>query len=225
MRIKEALYVGGIASGFSLVLGLFSGNPFLTVLIKAIVGGGGIAAIFVVAFFLMEKFLPEIVSDVSSDNEVSGAEDESLASSVNIVVDDSVEEVKPTYDLNIEASQSNNDMSDFEDDVSKMEDVPALQENLDGEDVSVSDELQTIAAVRDVQDSVVDSDTSSLPDVDSLEDDFFSDNDSDDDNVEMESDTVVSYSAASPNKSSDSDDPELMAKAIRTLLKKEEEGT
>lgn len=230
MRIKEALFVGGIAAGFSLLLGLFSGNPFFTVLLRASVVAVVIFCASLAVFFIIERFLPEIIADDVQEQVINGAESaNNVSPTVNIVVDDNSEDVTVSpkeLDPGKSVSPVSDEVEDFEEDVSELEDIDSSQSgvvNTDKAGYSVTDSDNS-ASTSDVAGAASD-DASALPDVNSLEDDFFSDDESSDDSVELASDTVVSSSVAKAGPEDSSDDPEIMAKAIRTLLKKDEEGT
>jgi hypothetical protein len=215
---KASVFEGAAAFLLSAVVGALGGVAFGALFLRALVSAAVFAGGAIGVRFLVQKYLPELAESPPSSGGVGGR--------VDLVVDDEVDDLMghdhdDANDYSVDTDGSEDDVdgeleeepeSDGEtvgdpgadaetDDVEELDEVPEPDEaNLSAEDGPAG------ALLEEVED--VDTAGNSLPDLGSYEDSFVSTGDG---------------IADEPGGTSESgDDPAVMARAIRTVLKRDE---
>jgi hypothetical protein len=225
--LRASLYVAGAAAATSIVIGAFAGVLFLPLIVRALIGGSLVGALVFGAFALIRRFLPGLLPGQSQDAEAtdsvfSSGEGESTAGSrVDIVLPGG--DLERSSDLAAEGSP-----------VGGVEEVRAGIEDIDAEnaeEISLIDAEEPAgresAAVSippapshasSMTESLEDLDV--LPDLDGFTDSFAA--------AEFSSSGGVLPSAKAEEQSSprvsDGLDPATLAKAVRTILKRDQKG-
>jgi len=211
--------VSGIAAGIafvlSLIIGILSGAGFPYLLLRALVFAGVFFALSGLGFWAVSRFLPELLSEGGG---ADGGDDFDIAvpgSRVDISVGSSVEGAFPE-----DASDSVDDIAGRPSAVRKQS-ISPLDQN---EDSGYNEErgFDSLAA----SESLGDDSTDALPDMGSLSGD--SDDDDDEEDLGMDSfdpppEQPRRSSSKKPALAGDFD-PKDLARAIQTVLKKEEKG-
>jgi hypothetical protein len=222
--------IAGVAFVLSLLIGLFAGSQFFTVISRALI----LAVVFFVlsslAFWLISQFLPELLSSHSDD---LGEMDDSPGSRVDISIDSSHDEPESeqTGDFVSAAEDSGGEETGNFDKFSSMQGIDQKpKDDYNGEGSGfVSPAPAESAAVpgKNVSGSI-----DVLPDLESMSGAFTPSSGSDEEEggvVEMEDEFSSSPAMPEPSRTKKSADPgnfnvQEMASAIQTILRRDEKG-
>ena len=204
LKIKSILFVAVAGFIFSFLTGLLSGNPFTVILFRSFTGSIFFTVIVVTAVFVLKKALPEIDEIFSRKGEVlSGgnpAED-----GLDVVIED-----ENPYTPADEESET----SDIDEDKMLQKDFIEEVEEESIDDISILKEAEESGDPDDVIEVMDDSiNGNSLPELD--------------ENVSFisgSSDSTDTRENDALNKLGVNADPGTMAKAIKTILKKDQKG-
>jgi hypothetical protein len=228
---KVSGIIAGIAFILSFLIGLFTGSQFFSVLLRALILAAIFFALSSLAYWLINQFLPELLSnnsDAPGEIDVPGSKvDISIESSDD---DSESEPVKnssfvsenPIYE---DASNSGQQYSMQGLDQKTQDDYNKTREG----GLSPAQTTAEMAAVpgKDTSESV-----DVLPDLESMSGYFAQpeESESDGDVVEMEEDVSSSLpSMSEPSRTKKNSDPgdfnvQEMASAIQTILRRDEKG-
>ncbi len=189
----------------SVMAGIIGGVSAGVILLRALVGGiffGGFG--YLLQFLLLPKFLPELLE--SGGDSVDTAVHEVSGSNVDIVIDDSEPAVDTTEAV---VSQSTEEPDEFS------------ESGGDGPETGVSmeeeAEISTGGASENAASDIEAGDSEELPNIDAFSDVFNS--------VEVDADNGAPLTGAvSVDIMGQQEDPGTVAKAIRTIMNKDQEG-
>ena len=205
LKIKSILFVAGAGFIFSFLTGLLSGNPFSVIFFRSFVGSLFFTFIVLTAVFVLKKALPEI-DELFKNNSEDPSGVKTAGEGLDVVIEDenpyiSVDEEK-SEDTEIDEEKIL--QKDFIEEVEEesIDDISILKEAED------SDDAEEVIEVMD--DSM---NSNSLPELD--ENISF---------ISGSSDSSESLENDALNKLGVNADPGTMAKAIKTILKKDQEG-
>ena len=219
MKVRIGFSVG--CALFALIVSLFSGIvtgvPFATVVVRALVSALVFAGLGSVAQVAVSRFLPELEQVLDGSN-VDTQESEAAGEvrpAVDIVVDDSDDESESEdesddglLEVGDEGSTYNGELqSDRETDGDA---EPADDLVAEAEEVEADQDRGLPAAAPDPADSIDVSGVDQLPDVGGYSDAFEG------------SEGIASVGESEGNRSSSGQDPALMARALQTILKRDE---
>ena len=204
LKIKNILFITGSGFIFSFLTGLLSGNPFVIIVKRAILGSVFFTLIITAAYFVLKKVIPDMDSGLKAyDADLS---DQKTGGNIDIVLDD-----ENTYEA---VNVSDDDMVDdrhSDDDLLEKDFVEEVEEDaIDDIDIlkNVDDSEEVIEVMNDRFDN------NSLPELD--EHASFISGSSDN--------TIGGGDNKALNMLGGNVDPGSMAKAIKTILKKDQEG-
>lgn len=195
LKIKNILVITVSGFIFSFLTGLFSGNPLWIILQRSLIGTFILTIVVVAAFIVLKKTLPEF-GDAESIND----SEKKVGRNLDIVIDDE----------NI--LESEND-EHSEDTLFQKGFIEEVEEDAidDIDDIEVLNNMDDSEEVIEVMDDQFDSNT--LPELD--------------ENISFlsgSSGNTVSSGNDAMDKLGLNADSETMAKAIKTILKKDQEG-
>ncbi len=228
--LRASAFAGLGAFLLSIIIAVFSQIPFLVLLLRALVSGIGFFALFYGAQFVLKRFIPELFDEgtAARPGPVAGT-------LVDIVIpggDDSPNEVSrhvvddPMVSPNIESTSSPASPAMVLG-VNEIErEVADLRSNqlVASDPGSVSESGNSGLAPRP---SVALDELDSLPDLDGLSDAFTDSTTSASGNGDIASQIGVSESmptAGGPATRDGGQDPALLAKAVQTLLRRDQKG-
>jgi len=197
MEKGKVVLWGGIGGFlFSALLGIMGGVSFLTLIIRALLGGGFLAFLLGSSVWIIERFLPELIQPLEGVKEGGNQVDLVIPEHNPHLADREEEGIEP-----LEGPKG------FEDFVEEVEEVskPLASGNIDqpkGESSVVSTNEEAI---------------DDLPDLGGFADAF-------EGQASQQVFPEGARSVKEVDKSLDGGDPAVLAKAIQTLLKKDKEG-
>ncbi len=208
----------GAAVFLSLVTGLISGVPFATLLGRALVGAVLFAALAAAISWVVDKYLPDLKTTRagSPDSDPVGGGESRSGSLVDIVVDDPADVEEPAEELELEEAEVIEDgadayeqqAADAEPEAEEIAELEAADESVeqstDRSAYAETDDSDDAGELEEVSDVEL---AGRLPDIEGLSEGFS------DDHAAVED---VDDSGRS------GEDPSIMARAIRTVLKREE---
>ncbi len=213
---------GGAGFFLSFLVGLISRAGFGRILFRGLISGALFAGVGFGILFLIKKYLPGLASE--SEAEEPGSE------GIDIVIEDE----EPTAPLRAAGRQRRasspaedsdivrgDDQDDEEPSNAFVEEVEersgeTLQED-EEEEISISEPEEDLI---DVADNV---NIDSLPDITDFSGSFSRDTEEEEESEEGNDSELSSLGAARKNRSETDQDPEIIAKAIKTMLKKDTE--
>ncbi len=188
----------------SVTAGIIGGVSAGVILLRALAGGiifGGFG--YLLQFLLLPKFLPELLES-GGDSGDTGVHEVS-GSNVDIVIDDN----EPAVDTAAAESRSTEEPDEFSESGG---DVPETGVSMEEEA-----EISSGGASEIVSSEIETGDSGELPNIDAFSDVFNS--------VEVDADKGASLTGAvSVDIMGQQEDPGTVAKAIRTIMKKDQEG-
>ena len=201
LKIKSILFVAGTGFIFSFLSGLFSGNPVTVILFRSIISSVFFTVIVTASVFVIKKAIPELDSLFQNSGEDTA--DSSPGGNVDIVIEDEspYTPVAADEDTHVSAEEEKLLQKDFIEEVE--------EESID--DISVLDQAEDSDEVVEVMDDSMDS--NALPELDGNVSFVSGSNES---SIEGDNDAI--------NKLGGNTDPGTMAKAIKTILKKDQKG-
>lgn len=233
MKVRIGFSVGCalFALIVSLLSGIVSGVPFATIVIRALVSAVVFAGLGSAAQVAVSRFLPELEQVLEGSN-VDAQESDAAGEArpaVDIVVDDSDEvdsagsaQVADMADESGSEDVSDNGLLEVEDgdstygaelksDREPVGDAePADDLVAEAEEVEADQEKEFPAAAPDPADGIDASGLDQLPDVGGFSDAFEG------------SEGIASVGESEDNRNSSDQDPALMARALQTILKRDE---
>jgi len=224
----------GFAFVLSLSIGLLSGVNFLAALFRAVIGGAEFSGLVYGLYAVVKKYLPELLSAAESGRgDIRG---EAPEGTVNIIVDDTPEFAGVQTDAEAEelGGDESSGVESSEDDSfgSRPEEVSEA----DFGDEFVEEVQKTGEAVsgspgtrmRDISEGLELEDVDELPDLESFEGSFVPSAGADIQEAEGGNDLSdsprPSRGGGSIDVMGEEHDTESIAKAVRTILKKDREG-
>ena len=202
LKIKSILFVAGSGFIFSFLTGMLSGNPFSVIFLRSLIGAAFFTMIVAGAVFVLKKALPEM-SELISDNDDIEISEEKAGGNLDVVIEDDNPYIPAESDIN-ESENMDEDKLLQKDFIEEVE-----EESID--DISILKEADDSDEVIEVMDDSLNS--SSLPELD--------------ENVSFISGSSENSTGGDNdalNKLGSNVDPGTMAKAIKTILKKDQEG-
>ena len=232
--LRASLIASGAAAVLSMIVGIVSGVEFFVLLLRALVGGLLFGGLVYGAFFLLRRYVPDLVA--SPEKTESEVEPE-LGSKVDIVLQgegpqteaQSPEDLDESMAFTREAPspskagrspvETGADTEDFLYANESLLDEPTEAEAVTEEPVA-SSALEAHAAPSGVSSGIDDLDV--LPDLESLSDGFVPLS------HEMGGASTHEYEESEPRNreprgKGEGADPAMLAKAVRTLLKRDQE--
>ncbi len=219
MKVRIGFSVGCalFALIVSLLSGIVSGVPFATIVIRALVSAVVFAGLGSAAQVAVSRFLPELEQVLEGSN-VDAQETDAAGEArpaVDIVVDDSddeseSEDVSDDGLLEVEDGDSTYG-AELESDREPVGDAePADDLVAEAEEVEADQEKEFPAAAPDPADGIDASGLDQLPDVGGFSDAFEG------------SEGIASVGESEDKRNSSDQDPALMARALQTILKRDE---
>lgn len=205
MGLSQKIGLAGAAFGLvlAIVAGLVGGVPFVDILIRSLIASLVSGGIFLGAWTLAIRFLPELNPQSSISDDAHGTDD----GPIDITVADDDSGSDQASDLRTMAAAGSRSTRSFEDEdiIEEVRDEPAVSTPVDDNGPGFSEEAFY-------------SNIDQLPDIGGFSDSFGSSGDDDAPTVDTGiSDTPVSGGGGSTKGGMD---PKLMAQAISTALKK-----
>ena len=195
MEKDKVILWGGIGGClFSALWGIVGGVSFLTVMIRALLGGGFFALLLGSSVWIMEKFLPELLQPMEEEKE-GGTQVDLVIPEHNPHLTENTEEI----------TEPLSGASGFEDFVEEVEEISKPFPSPNPEESAGATVLPDEQTIDD------------LPDLGGFADAF-------EGGSSTEALTPGMYSGSEREKALDGGDPAVIAKAIQTLLKKDKEG-
>ncbi len=195
----------------SFVAGLAGGNPFGVVLLRMLVSGALIGGLAAGAQLIIRRFLPELGERLQEGGEGGSGQ-------VDIVIDGDIEEEPVPAGVELEPAEPG--PGDFQEDASPLEEVPAGEES--GAE-SVGLHAESIEEPGDLEEVEEGEPVAEFTPLDTL--------------PEMEHFSFEEVGGGSPAPAPGADlgreqldavksrqDPETLAKAVRTFMKRDQEG-
>lgn len=201
---KFILWGGIVGCLFSALGGIVGGVPFLSLIIRALVGGGFFTLLVGAILWVIERFLPELIQPIEREKE-SGTQVDLVVPEHNPYGREKAEEI----------TESLSQASGFDDFVEEVEEIPKPL-------TSTNSGISTGASVSTEENPSGNSGSApetldELPDLGGFADAF-------EGGASPESLTPGVHSPLEKEKVLDGGDPAVLAKAIQTLLKKDKEG-
>ncbi len=218
-------FIAGAAllAGFlSLIAGIFSGSPFTVILVRVVLSSLALGVISIGVITLIKRFLPELL-------QVS--EMPTMAAGIDILIPEenphrpAEEEGGETPSLPVEEAE------DFlAADGGNLQAGSMETEDDNGEEADLLEAVnETDAHVDDVSDgegalAAEDASSEALPDIDRLDVGFESGVDNLDQSAHKTGGGRESFAEAQVDSLTANQDPEVLAKAVRTFMNKDQEG-
>ncbi len=199
LKIKSVLIIAGSGFIFSLMTGLFSGNPFSVILFRSCIGALFFTAIVAAAVFVIKKTLPEINELLKEEN--SGDDGEIPGEKLDIVIED-----ENPYD---QAASDSSEEERIDEDTLLQKDFIEEVEEESIDDIGILEQDDDSDEVIEVMDDSISN--GALPELD--ENISF---------VSGSSESTDKRDNDAVNKLGGNIDPGTMAKAIKTILKKDQ---
>lgn len=231
--IRASAFAGLGALFLSIIISTFSGAPFGVILLRAILSGVGFSILVFIAIKTTSRFIPELFDDSSAqaswakDNASGIASSNVLGSRVDIVLSEEDDQEEPELLEAVSDGYKENTDNIVADDELKREvqslvSNPVLTEESDEETVMP-------------RPSVALDELDSLPDLDGFSDSFASLNPDGSENIDPDNrrdGNESDYSRlAGPSSSMPSSgnpnagqDPAVLAKAVQTLMRRDQKG-
>ena len=205
LKIKSILFAAGAGFIFSFLTGLLSGNPFSVIFIRSITGSIFFTVIITAAAFVLKKALPEIDQLLNNNSEELSGEE--AGSGLDVVIEDE-NPYTPAEDEKSETKDMDEEKLLHKDFIEEVE-----EESID--DISILKEAEDSDDTGDVVEVMDDGmKGNSLPELD--ENVSFLPGSSSDNSLGEDNDAM--------NQLGVNADPGTMAKAIKTILKRDHEG-
>jgi hypothetical protein len=215
-----------LAGLLSLIAGIFSGSPFAVILLRVVLSGLALGVISIGVVTLIKRFLPELLQMSEMPTAAAGIDilipEENPHQSVEVAGDE-------TPSVPVEAVEDLLAVEGNDSDVGSLE-----TEDESGEEADLLEAVgETEAGVDDVSggEEIFASDTSirigkseALPDIDRLDVGFETGVDNLDHSVQKTGGRAESFGEAQVGGLSANQDPEVLAKAVRTFMNKDQEG-
>jgi hypothetical protein len=215
-----------LAGLLSLIAGIFSGSPFAVILLRVVLSGLALGVISIGVVTLIKRFLPELLQMSEMPTAAAGIDilipEENPHQSVEVAGDE-------TPSVPVEAVEDLLAVEGNDSDVGSLE-----TEDESGEEADLLEAVgETEAGVDDVSggEEIFASDTSirigkseALPDIDRLDVGFETGVDNLDHSVQKTGGQAESFGEAQVGGLSANQDPEVLAKAVRTFMNKDQEG-
>ncbi|ADN01880.1 hypothetical protein [Spirochaeta thermophila] len=218
MKITYALAGGGSVAALSLLIGLFSGNPLGVAMLRALGSGVLFGGVLYVVWEVVRRFLPELVQEEeSAPSSLPEKSEEEQDHVVDIVLED---EASPSPRTVPGEQMGIGREDDLEESVRSFGEGGGERESQgDGEGMPDSSPLGP-----DREDAGLDE----FPEIDDLEEDFFEEVSAEEEGPEEDGTDPLSFessqSISGGGGGMGDQDPQVIAQAIRTLLKKDEKG-
>ncbi|MBA7658685.1 hypothetical protein ES703_66644 [subsurface metagenome] len=212
--------IGGFAlfaALISLISGILGGNPFGIILLRVFISAVFLGAIGAGAGMAVKRYLPELSEGIEAQKYNKEG--------VDIVIDEdiAIPEENP-YDLSKPLQEAEGLEGYHDAEASPEEAVQELEEvdlgrvqEIDGEPeepaITMSPEAVEELEEEPVKEELRQNSTEALPDIDDLESDAFSSTSEPGSFAQTQVDSIM-----------DQQNPAVLAKAVRTFLKKDEEG-
>jgi hypothetical protein len=223
-NLKFSAYFAGSAFGIAFLTGIIAGVGFGTIILRALIGAAVFAGLGYGFYIVISTRLPELVSDTSASS--ATAEAEGYGQNVDIVVDDedgvpgSEEELPAAEAEELEAAD------EAEGEAEELEEVtddepPGSPEGEDElveevEEVSASSGASGAAAGSE-RDDVDENSVDTLPDIGGFAGDFAGEG-----TEVVEDDEGTSSGSSRAREHGIQENPEVIAKALQTVIKRDE---
>jgi len=203
LKIKSTLFVAGAVFIFSFFTGLLSGNTFSVILFRSLTGTVVFTLIISAAVFVIKKTLPELSEIIPQDGEQGSSED-IPGGNIDIVIEDENPYIR-------DEAEKDDDGEDIDEEKLLQKDFIEEVEEESIDDIGILKNVDDSDEVIEVMDDSLNS--NSLPELDENAS-FFSGS----------SDSTIGGDNDALNKLGGNVDPGTMAKAIKTILKRDQEG-
>ena len=244
-NIKVILWSAGGAAGIALVAGLFGRVAFFDLILRVLIGGAAFGLFGAGMSLLLMRFVPELFEQQESEEEgfavATGESEENEApaqqgNNLNIVLDGEEysygETAESTVGSESESEQFGEDEEQFVEEVSETDDQSSSAPQREASTASSTQgstgsesrgEEKPTGASADYQEFENLADVDTLPDLDEFSDSFESVAAAQD--AENESNGGGGYSSTdSVDIMGDEQDPATVAKAVRTIIGRDQEG-
>src|SRR6056297_2545434 len=243
-NIKVILWSAGSAAVIALVAGLFGRVAFFDLLLRIVIGGAAFGLFGAGVSLLLMRFVPELFEQQESEEDgfigATGESEEKEAplqqgNNLNIVLDGDEysygDSPEAAAENEVESVGFSEDEEQFVEEVSNGDDQSALGEQPEADTASSSEappspesrQEKPAAASADYQEFENLADVDTLPDLDEFSDSFESVAAAQD--SENESNGGGGYSSTdSIDIMGDEQDPATVAKAVRTIIGRDQEG-
>ena len=218
-----------LAGFLSLIAGIFSGSPFTVILLRVVLSSLALGVISIGAIILIKRFLPELL-------QVS--EMPTAAAGIDILIPEEnphrpaeeeggetpsvpVEEAEDLLAVDVDGSHAGS--METEDESGEEADLLEAVDETDGrvDDVSDGEEISdSISRGKEEEDAS----SEALPDIDRLDIGFESGEDNLDHSAQKTGSGADSFREAQVDSVIANQDPEVLAKAVRTFMNKDQEG-
>lgn len=205
-KIRISATIGIAAFILSVIVAIFSRIPFGYIVLRAVLIGACVFGLSLAAFFLIEKQLPELL-----DSQGDGAD----SPVIDISIDDNSDTEGPPI-----PSYASLRQKDEDGDADIVEIVKEVEE-LDAEELLPEAESADGNTDSVIRPSVSLDELDTLPDMDNLSNTFSTDAELGASQVSEES---VAGTGSWSSGSSSAGDPAVLAKAVQTLLKRDQKG-
>ncbi len=203
LKIKSTLFVAGAVFIFSFFTGLLSGNTFSVILFRSLTGTVVFTLIISAAVFVIKKTLPEL-NEIIPQDEKTGSSEDIPGGNIDIVIEDENPYIR-------DEAEKDDDGEDIDEEKLLQKDFIEEVEEESIDDIGILKNVDDSDEVIEVMDDSMNS--NSLPELDENAS-FFSGS----------SDSTIGGDNDALNKLGGNVDPGTMAKAIKTILKRDQEG-
>ena len=203
LKIKSILFVAGAVFMFSFFTGLLSGNTFSVILFRSLTGTVVFTLIISAAVFVIKKTLPEL-NEIIPQDEKTGSSEDIPGGNIDIVIEDENPYIR-------DEAEKDDDGEDIDEEKLLQKDFIEEVEEESIDDIGILKNVDDSDEVIEVMDDSMNS--NSLPELDENAS-FFSGS----------SDSTIGGDNDALNKLGGNVDPGTMAKAIKTILKRDQEG-
>ena len=203
LKIKSTLFVAGAVFIFSFFTGLLSGNTFSVILFRSLTGTVVFTLIISAAVFVIKKTLPEL-NEIIPQDEKTGSSEDIPGGNIDIVIEDENPYIR-------DEAEKDDDGEDIDEEKLLQKDFIEEVEEESIDDIGILKNVDDSDEVIEVMDDSLNS--NSLPELDENAS-FFSGS----------SDSTIGGDNDALNKLGGNVDPGTMAKAIKTILKRDQEG-
>jgi hypothetical protein len=206
--------VAGFGLAISLITGVFAGVAIGALLVRALIAGVAFGVLGAVAFLIIERYVPELLQ-VAGGSEADEADDEAEGQGVDIELPEENPHIGRGPDESFEGADQEDFIEEVEELSAEPDDAEEVEEAEPVDSLADSDTPSTASTQNESEPSGI---AETLPDLESLSSSFGSPSGTDQDEGEPpKSDKTVTVEGQQH-------DPEELAKAVKTFLKKNEEG-